>query len=590
MATRGTIIHRVTDYDYMELNWERTSYSLADNTSTISWTLYLVAESHGEIISESDRHYVNVSMDNWSNPTRTSISLGNNSRTRLHSGTNTIKHLADGTKSFRVVFGVTFDIVFGGTRIGYVYHEDTITLDKLSQYAQITGVSNARDDLSPTIHYDNYAGNNVTKLQACISSTGADDDIAGYRDIPKDATSYSFELTDTERLKLWMRADTNTSANVRFYIKTVINGETFWHYQSANVAIATAPPILDSVELTEGNEIVRDLTGGSRFVMGYSTINYKINAHAQKDSRIEEYTVTYGADSFNTQTGSFTRCDSTSLRITLVDARLFKMETRYPVPVINYPKVSCALSNMSLTAGGALRFTITGKHFNESFGAQFNHLELRYRYKADGDSNSSSWQPVTPSYDGYNYSIDVSVNGLDYLKPYTIEVSAADALTSATTSAPVNAKPVFDWSKTDFNFNVPVTIMGEAIVTPNDYVVESGSESMGSSIGTWYWYKWNSGRAECFGCRNFGNTGVTTAWGNLYRSAPLTQQLPDRLFINTPEIMNITLAQGGYGGWIARHESQAPDATHTGSFIVVRPASATINSAYISLHCIGRWK
>lgn len=588
MATQGTITKRVTDYNYLKFEWQRTSYSLADNTSTISWKLYLVAEAYGEIISNGNGRYTAVSIDNESYHTRSNISIGNNQTKQLASGTRTIQHLADGTKTCRVLFGVTFDIVFAGTNIGYVYHEENITLDTLSKYAKITGVSNTRDDLSPTIHYDNYAGTGVTSLQACISSTGADDDIAAYRDIPRDATSYSFVLTETEKLHLWMRADRNTSANVRFYIKTTINGETFWHYQSANITIAPAPPILDSVILTDGNMLVESLTGGSRFVMGYSEVRYIINAHAQKDAAIDEYTVTYGADSFNTKSGAFPRCDSTSLLITLVDTRLFKSQTRYPVPVIQYPNVTASVQGAQLAANGTLTFTLSGKYFNDTFGEKDNYLYLRYRYKAEGGSYSN-WQLVNPTFDGYTYSADISVSGLDYQKTYTIDVTAVDELSTASATAQVNTIPVFDWSKTDFNFNVPVTIMGAPIEVPNDYVIETGTENMGSSIGTWYWSKWKSGKAECYGCRNYGNMGVTTMWNSLYRSQAYTQMLPD-IFADTPEIIDIRLTRGGKGGWIAMYESQAPSAVSSGSFVVVRPMDDNISQAYISFHCIGRWK
>jgi hypothetical protein len=145
--------------------------------------------------------------------------------------------------------------------------------------------------------------------------------------------------------------------------------------------------------------------------------------------------------------------------------------------------------------------------------------------------------------------------------------------------------PVFDWSETDFHFNVPIDIdadninmhnetiirhnkaanntvlsasgghiylrpggtnntSGETIIYPDgslefggevnfakgfnidgytigDFVIEAGSESMGSN-GTWHWRKWASGKAECYGCRNFGNMAVNTTWGNLYRSEILT--------------------------------------------------------------------
>lgn len=137
----------------------------------------------------------------------------------------------------------------------------------------------------------------------------------------------------------------------------------------------------------------------------------------------------------------------------------------------------------------------------------------------------------------------------------------------------------------DATLNGSLTIGKELL---NDFVIEIGSESMGSN-GTWYWRKWNSGKAECWGCRNFGNMAVTTAWGNLYRSAIFTQDLPEDLFARTPDSIGINIVHGGYGGWICKHEQTAPSAITTGSFIYVRPASATVTPSNIGFHIIGEW-
>lgn len=121
-----------------------------------------------------------------------------------------------------------------------------------------------------------------------------------------------------------------------------------------------------------------------------------------------------------------------------------------------------------------------------------------------------------------------------------------------------------------------------------DYIIETGESEMGTN-GTWKWAKWASGKAECWGCRNYGNMAVTTTWGNLYRSAIFTQDLPNKLFARTPDVININLVSVGYGGWICKHEQTAPSAITTGSFIVTRPASATLTTSYIGFHIIGEW-
>lgn len=252
-----------------------------------------------------------------------------------------------------------------------------------------------------------------------------------------------------------------------------------------------------------------------------------------------------------------------------------------------------------------------------------------------------------------SYSLDFGISGLDYAEPYTFQCRAIDKLDTAETAEyTTRVMPVFDWSGEDFNFNVPVNINADTLnmanstvirhtgtntvlsgnngsiyIRPggtddtsnetifygngnikfggaidlgdsftiggnalNDFVIESGETSMGSN-GTWYWQKWASGKAECWGCRNFGTAAVTTAWGSLFRSAVFAQELPDGLFKTVPEVININMVNAGsYGCWIAKHEQEPPSAVTTGSFILVRPAGATITPSYVGFDVKGFWK
>lgn len=123
-----------------------------------------------------------------------------------------------------------------------------------------------------------------------------------------------------------------------------------------------------------------------------------------------------------------------------------------------------------------------------------------------------------------------------------------------------------------------------------DYVIETGTEAMGSN-GTWYWRKWLSGRAECYGRRNFGNMAVSTAWGSLYLSPAFSQALPTGLFVDTPEYINISINRcGGTGGWVNQGNNDDASATSTGNFYVFAARSGNFSKVHFGFQCIGRWK
>jgi hypothetical protein len=124
-----------------------------------------------------------------------------------------------------------------------------------------------------------------------------------------------------------------------------------------------------------------------------------------------------------------------------------------------------------------------------------------------------------------------------------------------------------------------------------DYVIETGTEAMGSN-GTWYWTKWASGKAECYGVRNYGNMAITTLWEGStsgYISQEFIQALPSGLFAAPPDVINRSLVDSNGIAWIGSG-STSRTATQTDGFFCVRLAPATITKVHIGFHVIGRWK
>jgi hypothetical protein len=255
---------------------------------------------------------------------------------------------------------------------------------------------------------------------------------------------------------------------------------------------------------------------------------------------------------------------------------------------IPYFNVTCSQATR-LNPDRTIDLTVSGNYFNGSFGAVDNELIIETRHKENGGA-WSEWEVITPllsDRSNNTYTLNATISGYDPSGSYDFQCRARDKLSVAESAVDtVTLEPLFDWGRNDFNFNVPITIEGNSL---NDYVIETGIEAMGSN-GTWYWSKWKSGKAECYGCRNYGNMAISTDWGGWFRSGSFSQDLPSGLFISTPEVIDINLRQGSSGGWVVRYEYEEPSDSSTGSFIVVRPKSATISQAYISFHIIGRWK
>jgi hypothetical protein len=413
--------------------------------------------------------------------------------------------------------------------------------------------------------------------------------------------------------------------------------------------------------LKDTNPTTLALTGDENIlVKHHSNVYFESGAQGRKGASIASEFAVNGSQTIKEATGIFEGIESNTFTFNATDTRGISSQLEVQPHVVEYIKPTCVQEvHLTLvdTNTAEAQITVTGNYFNGFFGAVGNELKLEIRHTNLDGKGMTEWADVTPllpNISNNTYSLSFNVRGFNGGTSYTFQCRASDKLGSATTKEyTARVFPIFDWSETDFNFNVPVNInaegltmngetiirhsattnntvlsatgghiylrpggtsdtSGETIIYPDgsvkfggavdfgdsfmidgntlaDYVIETGEESMGSN-GTWYWRKWKSGKAEAWGCRNFGNMAVTTAWGSLYRGAILTQDLPNNVFIRTPDAININIVHSNFGGWICKHEQTAPSADTTGSFIFVRPASATVSPTNIGFYVAGEWQ
>ena len=438
--------------------------------------------------------------------------------------------------------------------------------------------------------------------------------------------------------------DTNTKVT-----KTV----TFNTVTERTLTIVGCKPTLNPTVRDVNSDTVALTGNANTFIRYESMAEFSTGATASKHATIVSQSVQCGSKTiYNLYNGVIDDVESNSFIFNATDSRgLHADQVVVGTTMIDYVKPTCKqVLKIEIVGetGAAVNLTASGNYFNGSFGKTNNTFKLEVRH-TDDNGTMGNWQTIsdTPTFNGSTYEISSLFTGFNYGKGYTFQTRLTDKLNVVETSQyTIKFLPVFDWSAEDFNFNVPININGKTIIRHNsssnnsvlsasggkvyirpggtdnqsgetifnkdgsvkfsgnvdltqgftiagaslaDYVIETGETAMGSN-GTWYWRKWASGKAEAWGCRNFGNAAVTTAWGNLYRSAIFTQDLPSGVFVRTPDSININIVHSNYGGWICKHEQTAPSAATTGSFIFVRPASATVTPTNIGFHVIGEWQ
>lgn len=446
-AWKGTYGNR-----YLKLSWERTAFSVVEQTSTIQWTLTGEGTYTGYVMSAP----FTVVIDGetvYNSDTR--IKLYPNQE--VASGTKTIKHNTDGTKSFAI--SVKAAIYYGNIN---ATGSDTFTLDLVGM-ASITKASNFNDEDNPTIEYYNPVGDAITSLQAAISLTGADVDVA-YRDIPIASGSYTFNLTDDERKVLRAATQGSNSRKVRFYLRNVVEGNIYFSWKEVNFTVVNANPTLSGT-VVDVNATTKELTGSETTLIRYHSTAYaQFTSTAYKEATINTNVIEHNGGLTSSNERTYPNVESNVFTFIASDSRGNTASQTVVSPMIDYIRPTANIDQTELmTPEGNYTLKVSGNYYNDTFGytdaAQANTIQLKYRYKVHGEEwGTGIWYDLIPVSITNNTYTAESVFGLDYRTTYVFQVRIIDKLNTVDSAETiVRSLPVFHWSGDDFVFEVPVT-------------------------------------------------------------------------------------------------------------------------------------
>lgn len=390
MASSGSF--NTSDYDgrYLKFTWSVKSQSIANNSTTITWSLAGAGTGGSSWYKAGNFKVVINGSTVYSSTTRINLYNG----TVVSSGTYTINHNSDGNKSFTAsaqagIYYVAVNCTGSGSW----------SLPQIIRQATITSATNFNDTGNPVITYSNPLGNSATSLKACISLTGSNDDIE-YRDISKTGTSYTFNLTDTERNILLNACPNSKTLTVRFYIQTVYNNTTYRNYKTATMTVVNANPTIQTATYEDINSTTTALTQNDQLIIrNLSNLQFTINnLKALKGSTLESATVNINGDieDFSNITG--TSVSSSILTfgtinvsqnitaiITVKDSRGFSTTKNLTIQVLDYESPSAIISLARLNN----YYTDTILNVNASYSSldNKNSITITCKYKKTTDSS-----------------------------------------------------------------------------------------------------------------------------------------------------------------------------------------------------------
>lgn len=606
MASSFTLNSGSYNGRYLQLYCSQ-SKDIATNRSKITWTLSAIGGTSNYYgtgptsVTIAGQQVYNKSRVNWEArvfpAAKGSVS-----------GTIYVDHDSAGNKSISVSF--TTAIYVGNTST----YSGTWTLDNIPRQAELTSAPNFTDLENPTIYYKNPAGNSVSELMACISLTGAKDDIK-YRNISKTGTSYQFPLTDAER-DLLRNNTTSGRRKVQFFVRTLIGGKYYHSAQEKELSIVenddTRPTVTMTAELNNGS--LPSIFDGI-YIQGKSRLDVNISAQGKYSANILSYSANIGGEVYNSDS-FLSNVLNKEGKVDVIgyakDSRGFTGSNTKQIDVAPYSKplviplgsetaIQCYRSDGNgKRVGNSTSVWVKAKRSYYSLSGK-NRCEFLWRKKLVTDAwddSSHEWHSLihmqNTTTDEYNallpneefdlrksYSVQIAV--VDDIGEYDIkdfEIPTQDvALHLGKGGKNVSIGTYCNYSKEhtfysawDAYFDKDIYVGDNKIV---DFIVEQGES------GIWTYRKWASGIAECWGRL----TSITTPpWSNTQAMAYV---LLPFAFVDNP----IAACSGGQYGSAASyimHTDVAPTAITSYMHCSVEPSESEY--CWFDFQIKGRWK
>ena len=369
MATSGQI-QTNTAFGYVRLSWSESSQNIANNTTTISYTLSIYRSSN--ISSSASKDYsITINGVKVASGTTT---IGGSGTKNIKTGTTTIAHTADGTKSFSLSFSLEIGITWSGSSIGTITGSGTGTLDTIPRATTPT-LSTSSIDMGSSITISTPRASSSFTHTLTYSFGSASGTIAS-----SVGTSQSW----TVPLTLANQVPNATSGTCTITCKTY-NGSTLIGTKTVTFTAkvpSSVVPSISSVSVADTNSAYATQFGA--LVQGKSKAKFTITAAGSYSSTISTYKTVIESKTYtgaSPTTAVLSGSGNITATITVTDSRGRTASTSKTVSVVAY-------SAPKITSFSVIRSNADGTTNNEGTNAT---VKVAFSISSVNNKNTSSY-------------------------------------------------------------------------------------------------------------------------------------------------------------------------------------------------------
>lgn len=272
---------------YLKLTVVEESTNIANNTSTLRWTLESIGGSvnyysiygckavvNGNIVHNSG----NTSWNSYNFPAATGSTTG----------TITVGHNNDGTAS-AVPFSLTGSVYNNNPQT----YSGSCSLSTIPRQATMTSATNFNDESNPSFTFTNPANASMS----CWLEPNPNGDHLATRNLSGSSGTYTWSLTEDERNQLRSKCTSSNSCTCRIGLYSTIGGTTYASYKDMTMTIVNGNPTFatSNVSYKDTNDTIVAITGNNQHIVR-SLSNLKVtvtSATAKKSASISKYDITF---------------------------------------------------------------------------------------------------------------------------------------------------------------------------------------------------------------------------------------------------------------------------------------------------------
>lgn len=420
MATYSKTINN--GWGTFNLELRQTGQSIANNTSTVSYKLYISSRNNASFYNNYHTGKTSIVINGATvhNQTGRDFNVSRGGSQQLASGTTTVKHNEDGSKTFSFSASI-WASNFSGNISG------NFSLTKIPRKSDFY-VKNENGSGITRFYAGDKVKVEINKKVSSFTHTLSIKYLNNEETLISKTSSSNIYYTDSYKI-MGNYMQNLRSMPIDFVLRTY-DGNTEIGYELKRLSIDVpdmAKPTINEVEVKEDNQNKINIIGQTPFYQLLSDLNVITDASAKYGASIKNINVSLGSI---TRVGSNVKLEDINLsgyqdiKVMVQDSRGFSTSTTKSINLSPYAMPNIAFFNAyrkeTNTRYASARISLTSTVINNK-----NPLEVRVDV-AEKDSNS--WRNVysaTVGNGAFNSTISLG-RGFDDYKAYDVRLSISD--------------------------------------------------------------------------------------------------------------------------------------------------------------------